>query len=94
MKITSYNVIYYMNSEGITLRVLKATFLPSTKCILNIYVLKMNKGKKNPTVLCFLQSTMCSRRRLKPNKAFYSLWILYVDSAIKIYSLLPLSQIR
>lgn len=46
MKITSYNVIYYMNSEGITLRVLKATFLPSTKCILNIHVLKMNKRKK------------------------------------------------
>lgn len=77
-----------MNSEGIILRVLKPTFLPSTKCILNVHVLKMNtrkKKKNNPTVLCFLQSTMRSRSALRLNKAFYSLWILYVDSAIKIY---------
>lgn len=66
-----------MNSEGITLRVLKPIFLSFTKCILNVHVLKMKKK--------ISQSTMCLRSGLKPNKAFYSSWILYMDSAIKIY---------
>lgn len=44
MKISCYYVIYGMNSEGITLGVLKAPFLPSTKCILNVHVLKTNKS--------------------------------------------------
>jgi len=68
MKMASYNVICYMNSEGITLRVLKPTFLPFTKHILNYQnVLKINRKcwllkqtRKKTTVLCFLQH-MCSR---------------------------------
>lgn len=32
-----------MNSEGITLKVLKPIFLSFTKCILNVHVLKMKE---------------------------------------------------
>lgn len=50
-----------MNSEGITLRVLKPTFLPSTKGILNVHVLKINTRKKRIPQFSAFYRVQCVR---------------------------------